>query len=539
MFARLSISQRIHGGFLAMVVIITALIGISYVGFARMQESTRWNVHTYDVLRELDLTLQKLVDIETGMRGYVITGREEFLEPLKNGVRDFGAHVQRLADLTADNREQQQRIAELRALEARWEQEDIQPILAQRQAQAQGAPDLSLVARVAEARDKVKMDGLRKLVAQMADTETTLLGVRDQALEAANRHLVQILCGGGVVAAILALIISLSLGRGTRGRLQVAIDAANAVAEGRLNTAIDTNSNDELPRALARMQGSLRDMVQQIGVAAHQLGQAVTQINGASQQLAGAATEQSSSASSMAATIEELSVSISHVTESAEEAHRLSAQSGQQSSEGGEVIQATVYSMNSIAQTVQKSAEQISELGQHSDHISSIVSVIQGIADQTNLLALNAAIEAARAGEQGRGFAVVADEVRLLAQRTANSTQEIAGMIEKIQEGVRQTVSNMQVGVSEVERGVDQAAQAGDAIIGIRDGSTKVVQVVDQISFALREQNAASQDVARSVEKTAQMSERDRAEVQSILHTSESLADLARGLERQVARFSL
>jgi methyl-accepting chemotaxis protein len=539
MFARLSISQRIHAGFAAMVIIIAALIAVSYLGFARMQESTRWNVHTYDVLRELDTTLQQLVDMETGMRGYVITGRDAFLEPLKSGAQNFGVHVQRLADLTADNPEQQQRIAELRKLQTAWDQEDLQPLLAQRRAQAEVVPDIALVTRIAEARDKAKMDGMRTLIARMAQSESTLLATRTQALEAANGQLLLILFGGGLVAALLALVTSLSLGRGTRNRLQVAIDAANAVAEGRLNTRIDTDSNDELPKALDRMQGSLREMVQQIGGAAHQLGQAVSQINGASQQLAGTATEQSNSASSMAATIEQLSVSISHVAESAEEAHRLTTQSGQQSSEGSEVIQATLHSMNSIAQTVQKSAEQISELGQHSDHISSIVSVIQGIADQTNLLALNAAIEAARAGEQGRGFAVVADEVRLLAQRTGKSTQEISGMIAKIQEGVRHTVSNMQVGVNEVERGVDQAAQAGDAIVGIRDGSSKVVQVVDQISFALREQNAASQDVARNVEQTAQMSERNRAEVQNILQTSESLADLARGLERQVARFSL
>ncbi|WP_244467795.1 methyl-accepting chemotaxis protein [Pseudomonas syringae pv. coryli] len=195
--------------------------------------------------------------------------------------------------------------------------------------------------------------------------------------------------------------------------------------------------------------------------------------------------------------------------------------------------------MNGIARTVQLSSTQVAGLGQHSEHISSIVSVIQGIADQTNLLALNAAIEAARAGEQGRGFAVVADEVRLLAQNTGKSTKEIAGMIEKIQAGVRETVESMRSGVQEVNEGVEMAGTAGQAIIEIRDSSGKVLQVVDQISFALREQTAASQDVARNVERSAQMAEQNNMSVQELLKTSGGLKTLATSLQTEVGKFRL
>nr|WP_268801499.1 methyl-accepting chemotaxis protein [Pseudomonas syringae] len=141
--------------------------------------------------------------------------------------------------------------------------------------------------------------------------------------------------------------------------------------------------------------------------------------------------------------------------------------------------------------------------------------------------------------DEGRGFAVVADEVRLLAQNTGKSTKEIAGMIEKIQAGVRETVESMRSGVQEVNEGVEMAGTAGQAIIEIRDSSGKVLQVVDQISFALREQTAASQDVARSVERSAQMAEQNNISVQELLKTSGGLKNLATSLQTEVGKFRL
>ncbi|WP_442793191.1 methyl-accepting chemotaxis protein [Pseudomonas sp. S75] len=287
------------------------------------------------------------------------------------------------------------------------------------------------------------------------------------------------------------------------------------------------------------MQARLRGMIGEIRQGAEHLVKASESISSASVQLSASAHEQSQSASSMAATVEQLTVSINHVADNAGDAHALSSESGRQSSEGGSVIQETLQSMRLIADTVQASASQIGELDQHAEQISSIVGVIKGIAEQTNLLALNAAIEAARAGEQGRGFAVVADEVRLLAQRTANSTQEITDMVKKIQVGTREAVSSMDVGVDQVKGGVALAQQAGDAIVTIRQSSADVVGVVDQISLALREQTAASQDVARNVERIAQMSQQNSQAVEQTSATAGALQRLAQDLERQVNVFVL
>jgi len=540
MLEKLSISQKLHSSFTAVVVLICLLVGSAYRGFETVEDATNSNVHTYEVLSAAQLALEQLINIETGMRGFVIASKDNFLEPLVAGEKRFLEKLELLKRLTADNAAQQQRLATLDETQKRWLAEDIDPIIALRKSlTASKLPDDELDARITAGADKAKMDSMRATLAEITATETALLAQRSQEMIDAKHMALTILIVGGILSAVLSLILATSLGRSTTRRLQLAIDAATAIANGKLDTVIDTSSHDELPKAFDRMQKRLREMIQQISEAAHQLVLSVQQISGASEQLSGAIQEQSTSASMMAATIEELTVSIHHVSENADEAHQLASRSGEQSKDGARVIENTLSSMNGIARTVQHSSTQVAGLGQHSEQISSIISVIQGIADQTNLLALNAAIEAARAGEQGRGFAVVADEVRLLAQNTGKSTKEIAIMIEKIQAGVRETVESMRGGVLEVNQGVETAGTAGAAIVEIRDSSEKVLHVVDQISFALREQTAASQDVARNVERTAQMAEMNNVSVQELLKTSGGLKNLATSLQRVVSKFQL
>jgi len=540
MLNKLSISQKLYFSFIAIVVLIAVLVASAYRGFEQVEDATNSNVHTYQVLSEAQLALEQLINIETGMRGFVIASKDAFLEPLVAGEKRFSEELDALKRLTADNPEQQRRLASLGDTYKRWLEDDVNAIVAMRRdLTARNLPDDELDKRITSGADKAKMDSMRATLAEISAAENVLLVVRTQNMVDAKHFALLILICGGIAAALLSAILATVLGRSTTARLQLAIDAATAIADGRLDTVIDTSSHDELPKAFDRMQKRLREMIQQINQASNQLVVSVQQISGASEQLSGAIQEQSTSASMMAATIEELTVSIHHVSENADEAHQIASRSGEQSKEGAQVIENTLSSMNGIARTVQHSSTQVSGLGQHSEHISSIISVIQGIADQTNLLALNAAIEAARAGEQGRGFAVVADEVRLLAQNTGKSTKEIAGMIEKIQAGVRETVESMRSGVLEVNNGVEMAGNAGQAIIEIRDSSSKVLHVVDQISFALREQTVASQDVARSVERSAQMAEQNNMSVQELLKTSGGLKNLATSLQQEVGRFRL
>ncbi len=317
------------------------------------------------MLSEAQLALEQLINIETGMRGFVIASKDAFLEPLVAGEKRFSEELDALKRLTADNPEQQRRLASLGDTYKRWLEDDVNAIVAMRRdLTARNLPDDELDKRITSGADKAKMDSMRATLAEISAAENVLLVVRTQNMVDAKHFALLILICGGIAAALLSAILATVLGRSTTARLQLAIDAATAIADGRLDTVIDTSSHDELPKAFDRMQKRLREMIQQISQASNQLVVSVQQISGASEQLSGAIQEQSTSASMMAATIEELTVSIHHVSENADEAHQIASRSGEQSKEGAQVIENTLSSMNGIARTVQHSSTQVSGLGE-------------------------------------------------------------------------------------------------------------------------------------------------------------------------------
>ena len=345
------------------------------------------------------------------------------------------------------------------------------------------------------------------------------------------------------IQVLLSLLINFILRRFVSiptGRMQAEISRVSETGD--FTRRLEVKSNDEIgqtARSFNALMESLQTAFRQVHEGIERVADSSHSLSTSSQQVANGSSSQSDAASAMAATVEQVTVSIAHVSEGAQEALRISKDSSERSERSGEIIQRAAEEMMGIANTARQTSSSIENLGEQSNQISVIVNVIKEIADQTNLLALNAAIEAARAGEQGRGFAVVADEVRKLAERTAKSTQEITNMITVIQNSSRVAVSEMAAMVNQVDDGVALAKQAGEAIVQIKMESGDVTRTVGDISSALTEQSKASHDIAVQIEKVSQMTEMNSAAAEEAAHAATQLESLAEEMRTAVNRFKI
>lgn len=284
---------------------------------------------------------------------------------------------------------------------------------------------------------------------------------------------------------------------------------------------------------------SLENVVIQVTEAVSATVSASDQISSSSEEMAAGAQEQSAQTNEVATAVEEMTKTILETTKNADLAAESAKKAGSFAKEGGEVVNETIDGMARIADVVKKSAITIKALGGSSDQIGEIVQVINDIADQTNLLALNAAIEAARAGEQGRGFAVVADEVRKLAERTTKATKEIAAMIKQIQKDTGEAVSAMELGTSEVEKGRMLTDKAGMALKEIIEGSSEVINIVSMVASASQEQSAAAEQISKNIEAISSVTNQNAAGTQQIARAAEDLNRLTNNLQSTIEHFKI
>ena len=341
---------------------------------------------------------------------------------------------------------------------------------------------------------------------------------------------------GLALAVVTTFLVSRSLAR----RLDTSLHAAQKIAAGDLTGEMPASSGDEVGRLVAAMQEmqsalrqalrETRDNAQAINACSQDLSAAVSEIEQAAQ-------EQSDAASAIAANVEEVTVSIVHVTDTTRDASRIAREAGAQAAHSNDGVQKLGADIGEVAEVVGLAAERIGRLEGESQRISNIVAVIKDIADQTNLLALNAAIEAARAGEAGRGFAVVADEVRKLSERTALSTGEIEQMVSAIQVSTREVIADVRSGVDLVGGSVTRARETAAVLAKMQGMSEEVASLVARVDDAMREQSVASTEVARKVEGVATHAEAATAVAQRTATAAASLRDTARDMETLVQRF--
>jgi len=348
--------------------------------------------------------------------------------------------------------------------------------------------------------------------------------------------LVSLVAGIGIALLLAAQIVK---------PLRQAVGMAERIAEGDLCPVQGVDVRDgrcetrQLLAALESMRLRLNDAFQEIRSSAGYVADSAAQLSSMSEQVAVSAQRQAESTSSAAATLEELTVSINHVADNAHDASDQANQAGSLARRGNDDVGDAAQRILAVNHSVEATAGEMATLTREVQEIGNIVTVIRDVADQTNLLALNAAIEAARAGEAGRGFAVVADEVRKLAERTTVSAQEITRMVSAIQQNAGQVVGSMAQSRQSVDGVSASAGRTTEIMQQVQLSADAVLQAISNINGALTEQRGASQELAKGMETVAQMAEENSATVEELATTSGQLMGLSQTLQGVVARFRL
>ncbi len=342
------------------------------------------------------------------------------------------------------------------------------------------------------------------------------------------------------VAIIFSAFIVIILTRGIVRPLNHAVYIADALASGNLNKRVEANSKDEIGRLLSSMQQvvrKLRVVIANVKIAtdsvasgSHLLSDSSDDLNKGSQELA-LQTEQ------VVTAMTEVSQTIMDVAKNASYAAEAAMRASDTATKGKKIVDTTADDMSQIATMTGEAAQTIEELGKSSAQIGEIVTVINGIADQTNLLALNAAIEAARAGEQGRGFAVVADEVRKLAERTSQATKDIALRISAIQKASKESVDAIKRASSQVESGVVLAREASSSMDSIVEASSGAGDIVQRIAAATEQQSTATEEVTQTMENISDITKKTATSSHDIKLSSDDLAKLTVELRELIAFF--
>ncbi len=353
----------------------------------------------------------------------------------------------------------------------------------------------------------------------------------------------QLLASLAIASVLLVLIggLGFAIARGVLrqvgGEPADAIGFMSRVAAGDLTGTMPAAPQGSMLASMGEMVSAIRAMVAEIGQSSARLTQGAEQISTASREVATASQHQSDATSSMAAAIEEMTVSVNHISDNAKDTQQNSLSSVTLSEEGFGRVEAATHEIREIATTVSDASARIRKLEERANQISSIAGVIKDIAGQTNLLALNAAIEAARAGEQGRGFAVVADEVRKLAERTSAATVEIEQMIGGIQSDTVEVVGVMDAALPQVAAGVAAAESAADSLRQIKDGAQSTLTSIREVADSTHEQSVASNSIAQKVEEIATMVDETTAAMHSTAQTAADLEAIAAELTKLVSRF--
>jgi len=397
--------------------------------------------------------------------------------------------------------------------------------------------------------DEFRQNRSNRLAAErrMAELSGEVIAAAGQTLELAtetmrsqrsNVYLLLALIGG--LAIVIGALAALTITRMIVGPLRDTVAQAERVAAGDLSHSQASARRDEvgqLQNAMHRMNESLRNLIGRIGGGVSQIAAAAEQLSAVTAQTSAGVQTQREETDQVATAMNEMAATVQEVARNAEQASLAARQADQQARQGDRVVRDAIGQIGTLSSEVEHSAQAIEALNEQSGRIGSVLEVIRAVAEQTNLLALNAAIEAARAGEQGRGFAVVADEVRALARRTHDSTEEIEGLIGSLQQVAGQAVEQMQTSRDLTQRTVALANEAGTALGRITDSVSTIEQMNQQIAAAAEQQSSGAENISESVTRVRDIGEQSASGSEQTASASAELARLGIELQELVRQF--
>jgi len=573
-----SIGAKIGSSF-ALALVILLIIGTgAYTNTKELLESSASVAHTHLVIGKLEELLSQLKDAETGQRGFIITGEERYLEPYNTAAVRIDRAYREVTDLTRDNPLQQQRLEALAAP------------LQQRLASLAATIDLRRVEQGFEAakqkvltgEGKELMDQLRKSITEMEAEENRLLKERTDQANRNAQYTLNTIVWGTVAAVVLLGVVGLLLTRNIAGPLNEIATIAASIAAGDLNVRMaDTARSDEigtLSRTFIRMIATLREMVNaaqsiatgdlrarvtpqsdvdvlgnafatmvdnlrrttgELSEAVNVLASSSSEILASTTQVASGAAETGTAIAQTTTTVEEVkqtalvsSQKAKYVSESAQKATQIGAT-------GRRSVEASVAGMHRIQAQVESIAESVVRLSEQGQAIGEIIATVNDLAEQSNLLAVNAAIEAAKAGEQGKGFAVVAQEVKSLAEQSKQATAQVRTILSDIQKATTAAVMATEQGSKAVEAGVLQTSEAGETIRQLMDSITEAAQAATQISASSQQQLVGTDQVALAMENIKQASAQNVAGTRQTETAARNLHELGQKLKLLIVQYKV
>ncbi|AVS64917.1 chemotaxis protein [Paracidovorax avenae] len=513
----LTVSQRLLIAFGLVIAIFIAVATSALVTSRSLAEAESWNEHTYQVLDRSNTLLGSMVNMETGARGFLLSGDDKFLEPWTTGTQEFTKTLPDIKALTADNPVQQRRLDDMKARETEFTSVMSGLIQARRDVTAGSKTMQDFIAQFAQGKDKAAMDGFRALQKELDQTESSLLAERKAGVDRMRGINTTVILAGSALAVALAIALGVwvtrSITRQLGGEPDYATGIVRQIAQGNLAVDVETRSGDQssLLAGMKDMRDQLARVVGQVRQSSDSIATGSTQIATGNADLSQRTEEQASNLQQTAASMEQLTATVKNNGDTARQATQLANSASEVAERGGTVMGQVVSTMGAITDS--------------SRRISDIIGVIDSIAFQTNILALNAAVEAARAGEQGRGFAVVASEVRSLAQRSADAAKEIKALIS--------------TSVEKVEAGSQQVEEAGRTMSDIVTQVKRVNDLISEISAATQEQAQGIGQVSDAVSQLDQVTQQNAALVEESAAAADSLRAQAGRLVDAVSQFRL